>query len=278
MSRHCIPVLTIAGSDSSGGAGIQADIKTISALGGYAAAAITAVTAQNTMGVTAIEAVFPEVVEAQIHAVMTDIAPRSVKIGMTGNRATIDAIAHGLSDYADVPLVLDPVMVSTSGCRLTKDDATELLIKRLVPMATLLTPNLPETGQLVGHDVFAMAERDDAARHILDMGCGAVLIKGGHDEDCDTMEDRLYRFDAHGRITIDRFTHRRIDTPNTHGTGCTLSSAIATYLAMGEPLVEAVEKGVTYLHKALAQGADLAIGHGHGPVNHTFSPLPMRVD
>jgi hydroxymethylpyrimidine/phosphomethylpyrimidine kinase len=278
MSRHCVPVLTIAGSDSSGGAGIQADIKTISALGGYAAAAITAVTAQNTMGVTAIEAVSPEVVEAQIHAVMTDIVPRSVKIGMTGSREIIDAIAHGLSAYADVPLVLDPVMVSTSGCRLAKDDATELLIKRLVPMATLLTPNLPETGQLVGQDVFTMAERDDAARHILDMGCRAVLIKGGHDEDSDTMEDRLYRFDTQGRITIDRFTHRRIDTPNTHGTGCTLSSAIATYLAMGEPLVEAVEKGVTYLHKALAQGADLAIGHGHGAVNHTFSPLPMRVD
>jgi hydroxymethylpyrimidine/phosphomethylpyrimidine kinase len=278
MSHHCIPVLTIAGSDSSGGAGIQADIKTISALGGYAAAAITAVTAQNTMGVTAIETVSPEVVEAQIHAVMTDIEPRSIKIGMTGRRETIEAIAHALSAYADVPLVLDPVMVSTSGCRLTEDDVTELLIERLVPLATLLTPNLPETEQLVGHGVDSMAERDDAARHILDMGCGAVLIKGGHDTDGDTMEDRLYRVDDRGRITVDRFTHKRIDTPNTHGTGCTLSSAIATYLAMGEPLVGAVEKGITYLHKALAQGADLAIGHGHGPVNHAFSPLPMRVD
>lgn len=278
MSRRCVPVLTIAGSDSSGGAGIQADIKTISALGGYAAAAITAVTAQNTLGVTAVEAVSPTMVEAQIRAVMTDIVPRSVKIGMTGSRETIDAVTCGLSAYAAVPIVLDPVMVSTSGCRLTEEDAIESLIERLVPMVTLLTPNLPEAEQLVGHRASTIAERDEAARRILDMGCGAVLIKGGHDMDGDTMEDRLYRFDARGGMVIDRFVHTRIDTSNTHGTGCTLSSAIATYLAMGEPLVEAVEKGVNYLQEALLHGVDLAIGQGHGPVNHTFNPLPMWAD
>lgn len=278
MSRHCVPVLTIAGSDSSGGAGIQADIKTISALGGYAAAAITAVTAQNTMGVTAIEPVSPAMVEAQIHAVMTDIVPRSVKIGVTGNRETIEAIVRGLSAHAAVPLVLDPVMVSTSGCCFTEPEALGLLIERLVPMATLLTPNLPEAGQLVGHGDATVTGRDEAARRILDMGCGAVLIKGGHDVDGDTMEDRLYQFDAQGGMTIDRFVHMRIATSNTHGTGCTLSSAIATYLAMGKPLPEAVKNGIDYLHEALTQGADLAIGQGHGPVNHTFAPLPMRVD
>lgn len=278
MTRSYIPVLTIAGSDSSGGAGIQADIKTMSALGAYAASVITAVTAQNTLGVTAVESVSPEVIGKQIDAVMTDICPRAVKIGMIGNATAIETIAQRLATYPDVPLVVDPVMVATSGSRLTEDSALPMLIDRLIPMATLITPNLPEAERLVGHLLGTREEWEDAALRMLDMGCKAVLIKGGHNPEGDTMTDRLYRFDADGKLSVSEFSHPRIHSVNTHGTGCTLSSAIATCLAKGLPLYEAVEQSVSYLARALEQGKDITVGHGHGPVNHLFDPQPLIVE
>ncbi|MBM6993627.1 MAG: bifunctional hydroxymethylpyrimidine kinase/phosphomethylpyrimidine kinase [Prevotella sp.] len=277
MTRHYVPVLTIAGSDSSGGAGIEADIKTISALGGYAEAVITAVTAQNTIGVTAISAVPAEVVGAQIDAVMADIMPQSVKIGMTGTPESTVAIATHLRAFEAVPVVLDPVMVSTSGSRLTDDEAVSLMVEHLVPMATLLTPNVPEAERLVGHGVETEPERTEAARKMLLMGCRAVLLKGGHGPEGDTMTDRLYWFDDRGALCQRSFDHPRVATSNTHGTGCTLSSAIATHLAMGLPLVEAVEKGIHYLCQALIAGADIHVGKGHGPVNHLFNPMQMTI-
>lgn len=274
--KRCVPVLTIAGSDSSGGAGIEADIKTIAALGGYAAAAITAVTAQNTTGVMGIEVISPNMVAAQIDAVMTDIAPRAVKIGMTGNRDIATAIAHSLCHYA-VPVVVDPVMVSTSGFSLTENKAGEVPLSPLLPMATLLTPNIPEAEKLAGHAITSDEQRMEAAAKMLGMGCGAVLIKGGHALAAQTATDWLYAKEPDGTVQTHRFDHPRIVTNNTHGTGCTLSSAIATYMAMGFPLIDAVEKGIQYLHRALDAGAHIAIGRGFGPVNHGFAPLPLLV-
>ncbi len=277
MTRRYVPVLTIAGSDSSGGAGILADVKAISALGGYAEAVITAVTAQNTMGVTAISPVPAEVVGAQIDAVLADIMPLAVKIGMTGNRETIAAIASRLSGIPALPVVLDPVMVATSGSRLTDDEAVSEFVSRLIPLATLLTPNLPEAERLVGHGLETEAERDDAARKMLSMGCRAVLIKGGHAPRGGEVTDHLYSLDADGALLQQAFSHPLVPTRNTHGTGCTLSSAIATHLAMGLSLTDAVGEAIAYLHEALVAGAEVSIGKGHGPVNHLFNPHPMRM-
>lgn len=277
MTYHYVPVLTIAGSDSSGGAGIQADIKTISALGGYAAAVITAITAQNTMGVTAIEAVTPDMIRAQIAAVMDDIKPRSVKIGMTGSRGNVEAIRQSLRRFPSVPLVIDPVMVSTSGCTLADRGATDLTKEWLVPMATLLTPNIPEAEQLTGLTIRTEENRREAASIMLDMGCGAVLIKGGHAPQGNTVTDWMYHRTTDGTMAERVFSHPLIDTRNTHGTGCTLSSAIATHLAMGHPLDTSVELSVRFLYQALCSGRNVAIGKGHGPVNHHFEPQPLRI-
>ena len=306
--KSYVPVLAIAGSDSSGGAGIEADIKTIAALGGYGMAAITAVTAQNTMGVTAVEGVSTAMVEAQIAAVVTDIVPRAIKVGMTGSREVVEAIAHGLDACQEVPVVVDPVMVSTSGCSLATDEAVAALKTHLVPRAMLITPNLPEAERLVGHAIDGDASRRDAARAMLSMGCRAVLIKGGHAAEMPDIADWLYyrddevwhagkgvsgAGDGHGGagggnsdigqeirdvgngLLEHVITHPRIATRNTHGTGCTLSSAIATHLAMGRQLTEAVGQGISYLYQALAHGAHLSVGSGHGPVCHGFAPQPM---
>lgn len=277
MTRRYVPVLTIAGSDSSGGAGVEADIKTISALGGYAAAAVTAVTAQNTTGVTAIHHVPADVVGAQIDAVMADIMPRAVKVGMAGTDETVAAIALRLAAASNLPVVVDPVMVATSGCCLADGEAVGALAQQLLPIATVLTPNLPEAERLAGHAIGCEAERADGACRMLEKGCRAVLIKGGHDDGGDTITDHLYWIDSAGRLARRAFTHPKVVTRNTHGTGCTLSSAIATYLAMGFPIVEAVEEGIGFLCQALAAGAETFIGKGHGPVNHLFAPQPMKM-
>ena len=262
-----ICALTIAGSDCSGGAGIQADIKTMSALGVYAAAAITSITVQNTKGVKAVHRVNSLVVADQIKAVMDDIRPDAVKIGMVNDCATIHAIADSLKHYPKCPIVIDPIMVSTSGFNLMKPDALELFCDSLLPMSTLPTPNLPEAEILSNMKINTTDDMDIAAQKIMSLGCNAVLIKGGHIDGGEKV-DRLYM--ANGGVQT--FTHKTIDTRNTHGTGCTLSSAITSFIARGLNLVDAIAAAKNYLSQALEGGKDIHIGEGHGPVNHLFNP------
>ena len=269
-----IPVMTIAGSDSGGGAGIQADMKTFSALGCFATSVITAVTAQNTLGVSAIEQLSPEIISSQILAVMDDIQPRYIKIGMVGNSTSIDAVATTLSGYALDGLVLDPVMVATSGDRLMREDAVSILKERLIPLSTLLTPNIPEAEVLSGQKITHPEDMPCVARRILEYGCKGVLIKGGHLEGV-TKQDYLLYKDADGNLRERLFSFNTINTPNTHGTGCTLSSAITAFLAHGYELEQAVMCGREYLHQALISGQDVTLGRGHGPVNHFFNPQKL---
>ncbi len=251
-------VLTIAGSDSSGGAGIQADIKTLTAHGVYAMSAITALTAQNTQGVRDVLEVPPAFLKAQLDAVLTDIPPDAIKVGMVASQALIETIADVVSSVAR-PLVVDPVMIATSGARLLADDAVSALQTRLLPCATLATPNIPEAEVLWGESIRTPADMERAAAAISKAyGC-AVLVKGGHS--LADANDYLYS-PTHARW----FYGTRIDNPNTHGTGCTLSSAIAANLALGHPLNEAVTRAKDYLSRALA--ANLNLGHGSGPLNH----------
>ena len=270
--------LTIAGSDSSGGAGVQADIKTMSALGCYAASAITAVTVQNTMGVTAVHAVPPEVVAGQIKAVMDDIKPTAVKVGMVNDTDTIHAIAHTIKPYLMEHggwlrhLVVDPVMVATSGSRLMRDDALQCFCHKLLPLATLLTPNVLEAEVLANMRLTSDDEMDKAALRILNLGCRALLIKGGHIEG--EKKDRLYLSSQPDSPQF--FVAENIATRNTHGTGCTLSSAITAWLAQGEEVTAAISKAKSYLTAALRAGAEVEIGQGHGPVNHFYQPLSLR--
>lgn len=258
-----IPVaLTIAGSDSGGGAGIQADLKTFSALGVFGTSAVTAVTAQNTQGVEAVEDVSPETVAAQIDAVCADMAVGGVKIGMVSRRQTIAVVAECLRRHRLRP-VLDPVMVATSGDRLLQADAVDALRSELMPLAALVTPNLPEAALLtdtpMAADKAAMIAQAEA---ILRRGAGAVLVKGGHGAGAKSTDILV---SAAGVVC---FEAPRIATPNTHGTGCTLSAAIAAGLALGLPMVEAVGMAKDFLHAALAAGSALKVGRGRGPVHH----------
>ena len=269
-----IPVLTIAGSDSGGGAGIQADIKTFSALGCFATSVITAVTAQNTLGVRAIVQLPPEMVESQIRAVMDDISPRYVKIGMVGDRYAIEAIASALASYAVDGVVLDPVMVATSGDRLMREDAIALFKEKLIPLSTLITPNIPEAEALSEQAITCVEDMPSAARRILDYGCCGVLIKGGHLEGATKQDYLLYRCED-GNLREHIFSHETIHTPNTHGTGCSLSSAITAFLAQGYALEEAVARGREFLQRALIASEDVTLGSGHGALNHFFSPQKL---
>lgn len=253
--------LTIAGSDSSGGAGIQADIKAMTVNGVFAMSAITALTAQNTTGVTGIMEVTPEFLALQLDAVFTDIPPDAVKIGMVSSAPLIEVIAAKLRQYGARNIVVDPVMVATSGAKLISDDAIGALTAKLLPLATVITPNIPETEVLAGHPVKTAADMEVAAREIGERHGCAVLCKGGHAL-CDA-NDVLFD----GRSTH-WFNGRRIDNPNTHGTGCTLSSAIAANLAKGATLEVAVARAKEYLSGALAAMLDL--GHGRGPMNHAW--------
>ena len=266
-------VLTIAGSDCSGGAGIQADIKAISALGGYAASAITAITVQNTCGVTGIHPVPASYVKAQIEAVMTDIKPSAVKIGMINDVEIVKAIAESIKEYKPKFVVFDPVMVSTSGCKLIEDKAIEAIKKELIPLSTIITPNLSEAVVLTGDSIGDAASMTAAGNKILESGCEAVLIKGGHLEGNDMCDVLCIK----GENTPYIYTASKISSKNTHGTGCTLSSSIATYLALGETLREAVRKAKDYVHKGILNGKDVCIGSGHGPLNHFYSPVPMHI-
>lgn len=267
-----IAVLTIAGSDSCGGAGVQADIKTMSALGVYAASAITSITVQNTMGVKAIQSIKPDIVSGQIKAVMDDIKPEAVKIGMVNDVATIKAIVNTLQESKPGIMVIDPVMVSTSGSMLMQPEALDIFCRMLLPMATLLTPNVPEAEVLSNVKINSMDDMDRAAHNILDMGCKAVLIKGGHLEGNKKI-DRLYINNGETH----QYVHETIHTRNTHGTGCTLSSAIASFMARGEDMPQAVAKAKTYLSMALEAGKDVNIGEGHGPVDHLFNPEKLII-
>lgn len=253
--------LTIAGSDSSGGAGIQADIKTMTVNGVYAMSAVTALTAQNTTGVADILESTPEFLEEQLDAVFTDIAPDAVKIGMVSSAELIAVIADRLRRYGARHIVVDPVMVATSGAKLLRPDAVDALTACLLPLAEVLTPNIPEAEILSGMRIESAADMEAAARSISERyGC-AVLCKGGHD--LNDANDLLWRSGA-GRW----FNGRRIDNPNTHGTGCTLSSAIAANLAKGYDLDASVERAKAYISGALAAMLDL--GHGSGPMDHAF--------
>ena len=267
-------VLSIAGSDSSGGAGIQADLKTFSALGVYGATAITAITAQNTKGVNSQLAISPEMVYNQIVAVVEDIAPSVIKIGMLANKEIATVVADALSRY-NIPTILDPVMVSSSGHRLLSLDAQEVVKERLLPLSTLVTPNIPEMEALTAMSLTTAEEKLSAAQYLLSLGAQAVLLKGGHEEG-DTKCDTLYQLDGRN-ITQLHLSTPTVATKNIHGTGCTLSSAIAAFMARGLALREAVQEAKNYITEAILSGADIAIGNGFGPVNHLFNPLPMQV-
>jgi len=254
-------VLAIAGSDSGGGAGIQADIKAITALGGYAMTAVTAITVQNTRGVTGIHPVPEDVIGAQVRAVLSDIGADAVKTGMLGTAATVEAVADALADAGpDIPLVLDPVMIATSGDRLVADDAVAAIRTRLLPRAAIVTPNAPEAATLTGLDVTNADEQVEAGRALIDAGAGAALVKGGHLSG-PTVRDVLV---TEKEVFV--FESKRLDTTSTHGTGCTLASAIATGLAKGLALQDAVEAAGQYLHEAILRAPGL--GSGHGPVDH----------
>ena len=259
-----IPVaLTIAGSDSSGGAGIQADLKTFAAFGVYGASVITALTAQNTQGVSGIHQVPAEFVTAQIDAVFADLAVGAVKIGMVAQPASIDAIVAGLERWAPKHVVLDPVMVATSGDRLLAAEAVDALRRKLIPRASVITPNLPEAAALLDEPVAANeAAIENQGKRLLAMGCRAVLIKGGHGQGAESID---YLVDANGTIAL---AAPRIATQNTHGTGCSLSSAIAAGLAKGDDLEAAVRKAKTWISAAIAAADRFSVGHGHGPIHH----------
>jgi hydroxymethylpyrimidine/phosphomethylpyrimidine kinase len=259
-----IPIaLTIAGSDSSGGAGIQADLKTFAALGVYGASVITALTAQNTQGVTGIHQVPADFVTAQIDAVFGDLDVKAVKIGMVAQPATIDVIAAGLDRWSPKHVVLDPVMVATSGDRLLGTDAVAALRTRLIPRALLITPNLPEAAALLDEPVAANeAAIESQGQRLMSLGCRAVLIKGGHGQGAESID---YLVSGDGTIAL---AAPRIATQNTHGTGCSLSSAIAAGLAKGEDMETAVRHAKAWISAAIAAADRLSVGHGHGPVHH----------
>ena len=263
MKRYST-VLTIAGSDSGGGAGIQADIKAISATGSYAASALTAVTVQNTLGVESVHAVPVETIAAQIEAVLSDIGADAVKTGMLHSGEVVRTVYEQLCRHDVRNLVLDPVMVSTSGHRLIEESAVELLATLLIPMARVITPNIPEAEILSGQKI---SSKDDFPRIAKKLSCGgkvSVLMKAGHLEGGD-MADLFYNAEKDSFLEL---RSERVDSCNTHGTGCTLSSAFASYLAQGMDLDDAARASKTYISKAISSGARYEIGHGHGPVDH----------
>ncbi len=253
--------MTIAGSDSGGGAGIQADLKTFAALGVYGTSALTAITAQNTMGVTAVHEIPTEIIAAQIEAVLTDIGADAVKTGMLASSAIVEVVSHQLKTFRVTALVVDPVMVAKSGDSLLQEDAVDALRTLLVPLAAVVTPNIPEAEVLTGVKIVSDDDMRRAAESIVTMGAGSVVVKGGHREGPAT--DLFYDGDR-----FQEFTAPRIDTKNTHGTGCTFASAVAAGLAKGLPLLEAVAQAKEFVTAAISRS--FPIGRGHGPLNHFY--------
>lgn len=262
--------LIIAGSDSCGGAGIQADIKTCSAIGVYAATAITAITAQNTMRVRDIEAASPQIVSSQIEAVLEDLTVDSIKIGMLCNADIAMSVADTLR-AVNIPIIIDPVMVSTSGSRLLNTDAIDIIVNHLFPLAEIITPNTHEASLLSGIEITNSNDVIQAGNILLQRGCKAVLMKGGHLSGTEAT-DILFT----GEKSY-RYTAPFIDTHNTHGTGCTLSSAIAAYRALGYTLPQAVKLAKDYLTQAITVGADTFAGKGFGALNHSVTPQPLKI-
>ena len=262
--------LVIAGSDSSGGAGIQADIKTLSALGVYATTAVTAVTAQNTTAVTDVKIMPPELIKAQIDAVLSDIGTNSVKIGMLPDRRSVEVVINAIDNYALQNVVLDTVMLATSGYKLVDNEAVNYMRKELLPRVSVITPNIDEAEVLSGVKINNMDSLYRAGEILIMMGCEAVVIKGGH-MDSDLATDVLFtRHDNPMVLSVPFY-----NTKNTHGTGCTFSSAIAAFLAKGYDLKLSVKEAKTYLTQAIWSGAKVLTGNGHGPVNHLHSPQAM---
>lgn len=271
-------VLSIAGSDSGGGAGIQADLKTCSALGCFGMTAITAITVQNTLGVTGIHGIPLETVRGQIDAVVGDIGVDAVKIGMLATPEVVQVVADAIRRHGIRNVVLDPVMVATSGDRLIAAETAEVLVRELFPLATVVTPNLDEAAMLLGRSIDGIAALDAAVADLLALGgsgAPAVLLKGGHLPGNLVMD--VLGQQGQGSGDYLRLQSPRIVTHNGHGTGCTLSSAIASFLARGRPLVDAVTEARSYILGAIAAGADVYTGHGHGPLNHGYAPRAQIV-
>ena len=269
---HYTRLLTIAGSDSGGGAGIQADLKTFAALGCYGMSAITALTAQNTVGVQGIHAVPAAFLKAQIQSVVEDIGVDAVKIGMLHEPAIVEVVAWAIDHYQLQRVVFDPVMVATSGDRLIAQETVQVLVRELFPRATLITPNLDEAALLVGHAIERAEDLETEAQRLIEMGANAALLKGGHLAG-DTVTDVLL---CKGEAPL-RLSSPRIASRNVHGTGCTLSSAIAAHLGLGLPLAEAVQQARAFILQAIAQGADVVTGEGHGPLNHGHAPRALHI-
>ena len=265
LRQYC-KVLTIAGSDSGGGAGIQADLKTFSAIGCYGMSVITALTAQNTQGVKAIHAVPPAFAVQQIEAVLSDIGADAIKIGMLYSAELIEAVAQELKKHGARKIVLDPVMVAQSGDKLLQDDAIEAIKTHLMPLADVVTPNIPEAAVLCGMQLTQWSDIESAAETLAKYGSRSILIKGGHGDERKSTD--LLFLAGEGRFVS--LETDRIETRNNHGTGCTLSSAIASYMAKGSDVEEAVQKAKTFMNHSIAAGAAYTIGHGHGPVHHFF--------
>ena len=271
-TRRYARVLSIAGSDSGGGAGIQADLKTFCALGCYGMTAITAITAQNTQGVRAIHGVPTDILRAQIDAVVEDIGVDAVKIGMLHAPEVVQVVAEAIRRHRLPSVVLDPVMVATSGDRLIAEETVGTLVRELFPLAAVVTPNLDEAGWLLGRPITGEDELDAAAGDLLALGARAALLKGGH-----LPGERVVDLLALPDGSVHRLASARIATRNGHGTGCTLSSAIAAHLALGLGLQQAVEAARAYILGAIAAGADVTTGRGHGPLNHGYAPLAQKV-
>ncbi|MGL5894984.1 MAG: bifunctional hydroxymethylpyrimidine kinase/phosphomethylpyrimidine kinase [Bacteroidales bacterium] len=263
--------MTIAGSDSCGGAGIQADIKTFSALGVYATSVITAITAQNTMGVVSIAPVAPEMVQAQADAVLSDIKIDAIKIGMLHSPEIINTVKQLIQKYQPQHIVLDPVMIATSGDPLIKPECSTLIIKELFPLASIITPNTNEATYLTSIEINSIEDMKQAGERLLKLGAKAVLIKGGH-----LLGDNVTDILCQNNQEPIMLTSTKIETKNTHGTGCTLSSAIAAHLSKGYNLEDAVSKSKTYISQAILHGKDAQIGQGHGSVNHLFQPIALK--
>lgn len=264
--KHYRRVMTIAGSDSGGGAGIQADLKTFSALGCYGSSVITALTAQNTKKVTAIQEMPDDFIEQQFCAIAEDIGFDAIKIGMLYQQSIIEVVRHSLLSIGPVPLVIDPVMVATSGDMLLDISTVSTLLATLLPMATLVTPNIPEAELLVGKKIPDKNSMESVAKELANKIQTSVLLKGGH-LDSAICWNYLYDFTSN---VARWYQYPRINTVNTHGTGCSLSSAIAAYLAKGESLMGAVEEGIDYVHHALFAGKNYSIGQGNGPIHHYY--------
>lgn len=270
MSIKYPVILSIAGSDSSGGAGIQADLKTATAFGVYAMTAITAITAQNTCGVTCMEPVSPWLLKSQLEAVAEDIMPDVVKIGLIPNAASANVIADFL-EKVRVPVVADPVISSTSGHLFSSSETLDVMRTRIFPLVALLTPNIPETGMIIGREVTGRVCFTEIAEEIIErFGCKGVLVKGGHAEGDILTDILLVETGEDGDRYRKEFRHPRVETKNTHGTGCTLSSAIASFMAQGLPVSEAVGYGIEYLLEVLNENSGIRIGNGNGPVGQVW--------